>query len=474
LSLRTFEQYVSALRDSREVYYRGKRVEDVTEHAQFSIAIEHAGGDFRLADDVDHRALAVEEEADGSAFSYYYHMPGSTDDLLRRSRLIETATAQGNTLVLLIKEIGTDALFAMTRVLGRSGEREGVERLAAFYRKCRDEDLALAVAQTDVKGDRSQGPAQQVDPDLHVRVVDRRPDGIVVRGAKMHTSCTPYVDEVLVIPGRSMSDADRDWSFAFAVPVATPGLRLYASDFLHHAEDPFTEPISWQHKMIETLTVFDDVFVPWERVFFVDRPDLAGQTALTFVEYHRFTAVSYKLPLVDALVGSAIAAAQANGIHKAAHVRDKLTWLAGYAETVRGLTHLAAIRCGFENDLAFPDVLTTNLAKWVFARDFHQAVHHVQDIAGGLLVTGPSGADWRSPEIRPTLEKYFKAAWPADRRLAILNLISDLTARSFAGYQAVLAVHAEGSIEAEKLALSRAYNPGRALDLTLRMAGLDA
>ena len=115
-------------------------------------------------------------------------------------------------------------------------------------------------------------------------------------------------------------------------------------DFLHADPDPWTRPISARHRMIETLTVFDDVFVPWERVFLHGDTARAGRLALTFVEYHRLTAVSYKLPLVDTFVGLAGALAEANGIARASHVRDKFTWLIGYAETVRGLTHLACDR----------------------------------------------------------------------------------------------------------------------------------
>ena len=358
------------------------------------------------------------------------------------------------------------------RLLARSGETQGLERVKALYRKYRDGDFALAAAQTDAKGDRSKRPSEQSDPDLNLRVVEKRSDGIVVRGAKVHTSCSPYVDELIVLPSRSMAAGDEPWSVAFAVPVASRGLRLYASDFLHGTDDPFTRPISTQHKMIETLTVFDNVFVPWERVFFHDRPDLAGKAALGFVEYHRFTAVSYKLPLLDALVGAGIAIAQANGIERAGHVREKLTWLAGYAETIRGLMELAALRCQIEDGFACPHVFTTNLAKWTFARDFHKAIEIVQDLAGGILVTGPSGADWSSEAVRPVLEKYLRAAWPADRRLAVLNLISDLTTRLYGGYQAVLAVHAEGSIEAEKLAMLRSYDPDRAVGLAMRLAGI--
>jgi aromatic ring hydroxylase len=282
------------------------------------------------------------------------------------------------------------------------------------------------------------------------------------------------VDEVIVLPSRSMGPGDEPWSLAFAVPVATPGLRLYASDYLHGTDDPFTRPISTNHKMVETLTVFENVFVPWERVFYVDRPDLAGATALSFVEFHRFTAVSYKLPLLDAMVGAGILMAKANGIDRAGHVRDKLTWLGGYGETVRGLTELAALRCKVENGVACPDVFTTNMAKWTFAREFHQAIETVQDLAGGLLVTGPGGMDWNSAEVRPVLEKYLPGAWPAERRMAVMNLISDMTTRVYGGYQAVLAVHAEGSIEAEKMAMFRAYDPSRSIALAMRLAGLEA
>jgi 4-hydroxybutyryl-CoA dehydratase / vinylacetyl-CoA-Delta-isomerase len=471
MAIRTAEQFLSGLKDGREVYYRGERIEDVTKHAELGIAARHASIDFQLAEESKHRDIAVFSE-DGEIYSAYYRVPRNAQNLLDRSRLISLGTERGATLVLLIKEIGTDAIFALKRVLARKREDEGLRRLEAFYRNCRDKDLSLAVAQTDVKGDRSKRPSEQLDPDLYLRVVEKRQDGIVVRGAKVHTSCTPYVDEVIVLPSRSMAQDDEAWSLAFALPAATEGVRMYTSDFLHGSCEPFNYPISSEHKMVETLTVFDDVFVPSERIFFQGRPDLAGAAALTFVEFHRFTAVSYKLPLLDALVGLGIAIAQANGIEKAGHVRDKLTWLCGYAETVRALTQLAAVRCSLEEGIAYPDVFTTNLAKWTFAREFHRAMEIVQDLAGGLLVTGPAAADWDSPTIRPVLEKYFRGAWPAEQRLPLLNVISEITARAYGGYQAVLAIHAEGSVEAEKMAMLRAYDPKRVTDFALQLAGL--
>ena len=468
--LRTAQQYLTGLDDDREVYFQGDRVSSITEHPALGIAARHAAIDFELAGDPEHRSLAV-VDAIPEPYSFYFHTPRSPEDLCRRSRLIERTTAEAATLVVLIKEIGSDALFALTRLLARHpNDAELLERVQRFHRRCRDEDLSLAVAQTDVKGQRTIGPAGQADPDLYVRVVDRNAHGIVVRGAKAHTSCAPYVDWLIVLPSRTMRPGDEDWSVSFAVPVGTAGLKLYASDFLGTDRESSDGPITSEHRMVETLTVFDNVVIPWEFVFFDGRPDLAGEAALGFVEFHRFTAVSYKLPLLDAIVGAAFAAARANGIERASHVRDKLTWLIGYAESVRALVELAASRAARDTEVVCPDVLTTNLAKWVFARDFHSAVAHLQDIAGGLLVTGPSKADWASPTVRPILEKYLVGAWPAESRLALLDLVSELTARGYAGYQAVLAVHAEGSLEAEKLAIYRSYASGRAVDYAMRLA----
>jgi len=345
----------------------------------------------------------------------------------------------------------------------------------SFYEHCRVNDLTLAVAQTDVKGDRAHGPKDQDDPDLYLRVVEERKEGIIVRGAKAHTSCTANVDEVIVIPTRALSDDEKDWAVAFAVPVATPGVKLFCSDFQHGADDEWTHPVSSRHKMVETLTVFDDVFVPWDRVFLYGDTKRAGLLALTFVEFHRFTAISYKLPLVDAFVGLGACLAEANGTVRASHVREKMTWLIAYAETVRGLTHLAADRALIDEPtgIVYPHPLTTNLAKWTFARDYYNAVERVVDLAGGLLVTGPGGADWLSPEVRPYLEKYLAGAVPAAERLAIFNLASDLLARGYAGYQGVLAVHAEGSLEAEKIVLYRSYDAKPAVALVRRLAGLN-
>ncbi len=475
MALRTAEEYIQSLRDGRTVYFRGRPVSDVTEHPAIRVGIQHAAIDYRLAERPEHRQLAVFEH-EGQPCSRYFKLPQNSQDLLDRSALIERSTAEGATMVCLVKEIGTDCLFALTRVAQQTDARFGAQywpRVKSFFAYCRDNDLAMAVAQSDVKGDRSKGPSQQADPDHYVHIVSRDSRGIVVRGCKVHTSVSVNANELFVIPTRAMSEADADYAVAFAIPVATPGLKLIASPYDTHPKNRFEHPLSAEHKMFETLTVFDDVFVPWERVFLAGEWQMAGPLALGFVDYHRFTAISYKLPLVDLLVGAAFCMAEYNAIEKAGHVRDKLIWLVSYAETLRALTRLSALDCApTAEGLVKPHTLTVNMAKHHFAAHYHQALAYVQDITGGLIATAPGVEDFESPELGAYLQKYLagKAGYSTEERLRMINLVQDLTASDFAGYHAVLAVHAEGSIEAEKLAILREYDPKRAVAYARKLA----
>src|SRR5207245_1762326 len=158
------------------------------------------------------------------------------------------------------------------------------------------------------------------------------------------------------------------------------------------------------------LTIFDDVFVPKERVFMDGEWQFAGPLARTFVEFHRFTAISYKLPLLDLLIGSALLIAEQNGIDRAGHVREKVTWLISYAETVRMLTKMAAIHATIQDGIAVPNTAAVNIAKLHFASNYHQALMHVQDLTGGLLVTAPGEEDFENPETDKYIEHYLGGA----------------------------------------------------------------
>lgn len=466
MGLRTVDEYKAGLLDARRVFYRGRQVRDVVADPELSPAVEHSSLCYAIH---DLRPDLAVTEVDGGPTSYFWVPPTTPEDLQRRGQLIEEVSRLGGGTIVL-KEVGSDALFALLRAT--SGE--GLENARAFVDKVRREDLALCVGQTDVKGDRSKGPAQQADPDLYLRIVDEDDESITVRGAKTHTSFSANADEIVVLPTRAMGEGDAAYAVSFAVPIDTPGLSLYVSPYLAGERNEFEHPLSSRHKLLESLTVFDDVRVPKDRVFLKGDPAAAGALAIAFVDYHRFTAINYKLPLLDQIVGAAILVAEANGISGAGHVKSKITELITWAETVRGLAELSALRAQEgENGVWRPDVLLVNMAKYHFAHGFSAATQHVIDLAGGLLITGPGAEDWSNPEIRTVLEKYYAAAVPGEQRLRIANFIADLTARDYAGYQRVLATHAEGSFEAEKMQILRSFDSRRAVNYVRELSGLD-
>jgi 4-hydroxybutyryl-CoA dehydratase / vinylacetyl-CoA-Delta-isomerase len=476
--LRTPQQYIASLRDGRTVYYRGERVPDVTTHPEIAVGVRHAALEYASAQDPAHADLCVYADEQGKPSSRYWKLPEGPDDLIRRHALIDHGTRVGHGVFLIIKEIGSDFLFAHTIVSHQMQEvlkAPYYERLRAYHRHVREQDLALAVAQTDAKGDRALAPSEQEHPDYYVRVVDRGKDGIVVRGAKAHTTDSVAANELIVIPTRAMSEADRDYAVAFAVPMNAKGLKLIASPFSTTSTSRFHHPVSAEHRMIETLTVFDDVFVPWDRVFLCGEAPYAGALALGFVQFHRFTAVSYKLPHIDLMIGAAMLAAEANGIERAGHVREKLSRLIAWRETVRGLTVAAAYESRrMAPGVAVPNPVTTNIAKQYFAENYHSMAQKVQDIAGGLLVTGPAEEDVAAPETKAYIERYLggKKGFGAANRLKVMNLIRDLIASDFGGYNEVLSIHAEGSLEAQKLTILREFDATAARSFAAQCAHL--
>jgi aromatic ring hydroxylase len=241
--MRTPAEYLESIRDGREVWFRGEKVDDVTAHPELGVGARNVAHTYEIEAQPEWADIFWVEE-DGRRISRFYKIPRTPDDLLRRHEAIEHLTREARpTLALISKEIGSDALFALLITSRDVDEKYGTtysERVRRYYEYARDNELDLAVAQTDVKGDRSLRPADQPNPDAYLHIVERRPDGIVVRGAKVHTTDAVYAHEVVVLPTRAMTERDRDYAVAFAIPVNTPGVRLVAAPGASPARPPST------------------------------------------------------------------------------------------------------------------------------------------------------------------------------------------------------------------------------------------
>ncbi len=454
MGLMTADEYRESLKDGRMVYYKGEKVEDVTAHPEISVCVNSMAIDFEMAHNPAYKDLAVVyDEELGEEISRYYYVPKNGEDLLKQFELIVQATTLGDGYIPLAHDIGADALNAISITANAMGNKEYIERIENYRRYLKKKDLAVVAAVTDVKGDRLLRPSdpKQAHKDFYVRVVEKNSKGIVVRGAKAHISGAAYSNEFFVLPCRAMVEEDKDYAVAFAIQANAKGIKQVVRPF-----KPFITPFEFPRKrpvkmITDSLIIFDDVFVPWERVFLCGEWQYAVTMVYNFALLHRRTGCAYRIPLSEQFLGAAQAIAEYNGVANVPHVREKITDLVIYLETLRSLSRSACLDYVVHGGIPVPNPVTTNIAKYHFASKYHDVVKIVQDLAGGLLVTAPTYKDYQLPELHEDIKKYLggKAGIPTEHRLRMFDLIRRMTRAELE----TIALHGEGSLQAERMTI---------------------
>lgn len=458
MAIKTPEQYIESLKDDRVVYCNGERVRDVTQHPTLKICRDWMAMDYVLNQDPRYQALLTEKDEGGELVSFALMPQRSREDLIRLREVVKLWARACFGKPSGAKFVAKDGLNALTVVTQRIDKKHGTnysERLEMYRKFLQKNDMAFAMGMTDVKGDRSLRPSQQkAHQDYYVRIVEERKDGIVVRGAKTHISQAPLCNEILITPCRAMREDDKDYAVSFGIPVNAEGLMLISSQHEVSAPDNFFDhPISSSIYLNDATVIFEDVFVPNERIFLKGEWEFAGDIAHMFANFHRLSAETYKAAELEIVAGAAALMADYNGVAKAEHIRDKLTWLVMFAEAVEVMGRAACEYCVSEpdSDLVYPNPMYANICKFHFADNWHQATKYVQDIGGGIVATCPSSKDYFNPETHDLLDKYLggRDGIPTEHRLRLVNLIKELTT----SYEDVLTIHAEGSLAAQKLSI---------------------
>jgi 4-hydroxybutyryl-CoA dehydratase/vinylacetyl-CoA-Delta-isomerase len=477
MAIRTPEEYRQSLRDGRRVYMFGEKVEDVTTHPILKIGTDTAAGDYELTESTDPqiRDLFVAAHPDtGEPISRYFTTPKTPEDIDKRMQMVQQSIRLTGGLPF-GKDIGTDCLNAIMATANQMGKPEYSERARNYLEYLRKNDLMLCGAVTDVKGDRSKIPSQQIHPDYYVHVVDQNKDGIIVKGAKIHITGAPAANEILVVPTRQMRENESEYAVAFAVPANAKGVSLICRPGRggrSPAEFPSNRP---DRGLVEAMIVFDDVFVPWERVFLCGEWQYSMLLAYTFATYHRFTAVAYKIPIVEIMAGIAIAMAEANGIERVGHIRGKLSEVVAYVETLKALGTAAIKSPVYYGEICVPNPLITNMAKLHFAKNYHEIVKLIQDISGGIITTAPTYLDWKNEEIHDYLEHYLggSAKYTTEERMRLIQFAHNMVSSGDSAHMEVTTVHAEGSMEAQRMMILIESPLKEYRDLVLRAAGVE-
>lgn len=482
MALKTRDEYIESLRKmDLKVYMFGERVENPVDHPIIRPSLNSIAMTYELAQHDEYRDIVTAVSPfTGERVNRFCHIHQSTEDLVNKikmQRLLGQKTGS-----CFQRCVGMDALNAIYSTSFEMDKEYGTEyhkRFLDYVKFAQENDLVIDGAMTDPKGDRGLSPSQQEDPDLFLRVVEVREDGIVVRGAKAHQTGAVNSHEHLIMPTMSLKDEDADYAVAFAVPSDAEGvLMIYGRQSCDTRKMEEFADLDLGNREFgghEALVVFDDVFVPNERVFMCKEAKYANMLVERFSGYHR-QSYACKTGVGDVLIGAAALAADYNGAEKASHIKDKLIEMTHLNETIWS----SALACSYEGTKTesgnyIIDLLLANVCKQNVTRFPYEISRLAEDIAGGLMVTMPSEADLRDEKIGKYVEKYFvgKKGTSTENRLRVLRLIENLTLGTAAVGYRTESMHGAGSPQAQRIMIARQGNLEAKKELARTLAHVD-
>ncbi len=474
--LKTPEEYKESLREMRpNVYKFGELIEDVTAHPATRRTVEGHAQIYGLQQDSEYQELVTTDSIlTGERVSRYLSIIRSPEDMIANSKMKRhmfniTGTCTGGRCG---GWTGINALWKTTFDMDQKKDTDYHERFKEWLKEAQERDVTISVALTDPKGDRTLPPSKQEDPDMNLRIIEEKEDGIVVKGAKIMICGIAAANEVLVLPGSKYGEEDKDWAVAFAIPRDIDGLKCietrHPSD-LRELEEGFDIPVE-KGGITQSYLLFEDVFVPRERIFMLKDYEFTLDTVMNFIAPYRAAIGACVAGQGDLMVGASILMAWANGLSEKVF-RDKLTQMAINNETTYGMG-VAAAALGKKHPSGSwqVDTLLSNVNKVYVATLPYETKRLAQEIGGGIAETGcmPSFKDFESEEYGELVQKYLKAAAPAESRVRIARLIEWLTL----GAGVPGCMHGGGSPDGARLVIQRAAGFDRCVKLAEELSGI--
>ncbi len=476
MTLMTKQRYMESIRDlEADVYLLGKRVPDVTRNGFTRLALEGIGSIYDLARDTRYGDLLTRRDGRG-AFSAYCSIHSSREDLISR---VKTARflCQRTGVCTASRCCGWDAMNALWHTTYEVDARTGSDyhrRLQRYIAKVRREDLTVAGALTDPKGVRSLKPKHQPDPDVYLRITEQDKDGIVIRGAKTMIGGAVGSHEVLVQPGTGFSEAEKDHAVAAAVPLNAEGVVQIVDRQMGDERklgDGFDKG-NVRFGSSESLIVFDDVFVPKERVFMAGEHEFAADAVSKFVLLHRMTLGGCLAGCGDVLTGASALLADYNGLTRP--LMDRFVEMTYLSESLYAQA-LGAAYAGQETPSGawFPDPLLANVTKLSVTRLPYEIQRLAEDVGGGMVSCMPSERDLRADRIGAFVEKYYRGMRDvtAEKRLRVARLIESMVFGP--GKLSTLCMHGGGSPAAAELGIRQLADLESKKDLARRLADVE-
>jgi len=406
----------------------------------------------------------------GKKINRFTHIHQTQEDLFNKQRMTRVLCHRVGGCIQ--RCMGIDALNAVSIVTYECDEALGTtfhQNFLNYIKMFQEKDLTASCASTDAKGDRSKRPSEQENPDAYLRVVETREDGIIVRGAKQCITNTPYVDEIIAVPCRMLFPDDHDYCVSFAIPADWDGVKVLARPAYFHKPEKVPEgmiPKTMDMGDVEAFIIFDDVFIPKERVFLNGQADprqtpYGGFLALLFAHFHRHSYTGCKPAVSEILASAAALVAEYNGIEDKAHVRDKISHLLGTAELVFAAGESSALHSEKSpSGTMIPDEILTNAGRRLAGENIYEEYKIVADLAGGLMATLPYLDTFFNEEVGELAMKYMQRnpRVPPENVLKCFKGIESIGCSDIAGLMQVAGLHGGGSPQMETIAMMGRYD----------------
>jgi 4-hydroxybutyryl-CoA dehydratase/vinylacetyl-CoA-Delta-isomerase len=482
MPLMTPEQFEESLKHRKpRVFMNGKQVDDLFENRNTRTVIESNKASYAWALDPKYsHIMSCHSPLIGDTVNRYTYVSASPDDLIKKAEAgTFTAEMLGTCIYRCVGYDSFHALASTTWEMDRDLGTNYYPKFMDYLKMVQREDLSVAGALTEPRGRRNQKTLEWPDPYLSLKLVDKNKEGIVVRGAKINISGAYASHELVVLPQAAHYEGEEDYAIAFATPTDAKGITYVCQYSPYSAErdqiddlEELGNPVYGQRET--AMVIFEDVFVPWDRVFHCGEYPYSVKLVTRYARTHRMTCGgTCKVGFMNQIIGASKLIQEYKGLEKAAHINDQLMEMVVLRETCRSCGMAAAAK-GTEEPVGsgvfLPDEIMGNVSKLNVCNAFWRVMALAGDIGGGLIVTMPSLKELKNPEIGKYVEEFysFGSDEPTENIMKVHKLLQNWTA----GQHGVGTWHGAGPVMAQKIMLQRVIDYSHEKELVKNVLNL--
>jgi 4-hydroxybutyryl-CoA dehydratase/vinylacetyl-CoA-Delta-isomerase len=481
MGVATKKDYIERLKKQKiNGYMMGEKITNIVDDPRIQVGINAIGTTFEAANDSKHRDLVtLESPLINEKINRWTHIVQNEQDAIAKAKSMRQVGGDYG-CPCVYRCIGNDLINTAWVISYDIDKKYGThyhQNVIEIVKEIQSKDLVIGGTIVDPKGDRALRPSQQPDPDVYLHMAEKRKGGIVVRGAKAHSTAALYSDMLCAIPSYPLRENEKEFAVGFFCPLDAEGLTFMCRPATAPPEPTELEnPIGKKYGHAEIFVIYDDVFIPWEKVFMCGEYDFSIPMINTFSAYHMLSKCGCRSASMELDIGATALIAEANGAQKASHINDYINEMIMNAEMVYACSMAAAVNGQrHQSGVFIPDLVPTHAGKAFAARKLGEHRYFMQDSAGGLVQTMVREKDFLNPETGKMMEKYYKAnkEFPTEDRVRAFKLIEDLTSSPFAGWYHAMCISGGGGPQMLKQGIRANYDIEKLKERAKKVAGID-